>query len=304
MNFLKKYRQISKIEVDAPAPAPDRHGLAMVAIMKDEADYIAEWIEFHRLVGARAFYIYDNGSSDESAGIARHHIGADGVLMPFAGRYHDAIFKRNINPQPFAYAHAIANFGANYRWMAFIDIDEFIIPKSGDNIEQILDRELSGEVNIALPWAMFGTGGHIENPGGLTIESYTARYDETLFWPKARYPFKHILDPCEAKHVHIHLPTTKRDGDLCSNDVGARRALKSRNDEGFFSVENLQLNHYFTRSRVEFIERKAKRGVLSRDGKRYTHEWIDDTISRLESRAIEDSAAKRFAADLKKILAR
>src|SRR6185312_2800453 len=39
--------------------APD-HYLAACAIYRDEAEYLAEWLEFHRLVGFERFYLYNN----------------------------------------------------------------------------------------------------------------------------------------------------------------------------------------------------------------------------------------------------
>ena len=40
-----------------------RHEIAMVSISKNEAPYIKEWIEFHKLVGFTKFYFYDNESA-------------------------------------------------------------------------------------------------------------------------------------------------------------------------------------------------------------------------------------------------
>ena len=33
-------------------------------MLKDEADAVVEWIEYHRLLGVEHFYIYDNNSRD------------------------------------------------------------------------------------------------------------------------------------------------------------------------------------------------------------------------------------------------
>ena len=40
--------------------------LSVVAIAKNEAPYIKEWIEYHKLVGVERFYFYDNGSTDNT----------------------------------------------------------------------------------------------------------------------------------------------------------------------------------------------------------------------------------------------
>ena len=48
---------------------PNRHSspsryLAATAIFKNEAAYLAEWIEFYRLIGVEHIYLYDNCSTD------------------------------------------------------------------------------------------------------------------------------------------------------------------------------------------------------------------------------------------------
>lgn len=40
------------------------YGISIAAIVKDEVEYIEEWIQFHILMGIEHFYIYDNESSD------------------------------------------------------------------------------------------------------------------------------------------------------------------------------------------------------------------------------------------------
>lgn len=43
--------------------------LAVCVIIKNEARYLAEWIVYHQLVGVDHFYIYDNNSEDDLAGV-------------------------------------------------------------------------------------------------------------------------------------------------------------------------------------------------------------------------------------------
>src|SRR5512133_3338974 len=40
-------------------------GLAVCAIFRDEARYLAEWVSFHRVQGVEKFYLYDNRSTDD-----------------------------------------------------------------------------------------------------------------------------------------------------------------------------------------------------------------------------------------------
>ena len=38
--------------------------LAICAVYRNEAPYLREWIEFHRLVGVERFFLYNNRSTD------------------------------------------------------------------------------------------------------------------------------------------------------------------------------------------------------------------------------------------------
>ena len=40
-----------------------RYKIAVVAIMKNEGDYIKEWLDFHLKVGVEHFFIYNNDST-------------------------------------------------------------------------------------------------------------------------------------------------------------------------------------------------------------------------------------------------
>ena len=58
--------------------------LAVVSIFKDEAPYLDEWLQFHRAQGVAHFYLYNNGSTDDSRQIATDR-GARVVPVPTRG---------------------------------------------------------------------------------------------------------------------------------------------------------------------------------------------------------------------------
>src|SRR5262249_51885349 len=91
------------------------HYLSIAAIAKNEGCYLREWIEFQRLMGVEQVYLYDNGSTDDSAQIIKPYLDDKFLtLIPWA------TFDSDVNPQRQAYAHALCNFGLHFRWMAFI----------------------------------------------------------------------------------------------------------------------------------------------------------------------------------------
>lgn len=98
------------------------HDLAVVAILKNEAPYLREWLDYHLLAGVNHFYLYDNDSPDNQREVAAPYVkaglvdwfNAPGKAMQYA-----------------VYNEAVKRFKFHCRYMAFIDGDEFIFPKRG-----------------------------------------------------------------------------------------------------------------------------------------------------------------------------
>src|ERR1700690_1902919 len=62
----------SKLCGDEERP-PKKYFFSVCALIKNEAKYLKEWLEYHLLIGVDHFYLYDIGSTD-------HYMK---VLMPY-----------------------------------------------------------------------------------------------------------------------------------------------------------------------------------------------------------------------------
>lgn len=133
--FLGK---ISKIGIRPPRPEAGRAGLAITLIVRNEAVHAREWAAFHAAAGASAFFVYDNGCSDATIPILRDTLGPLLTVVPWNQVLSDARLGREIHNQVLAYAHAASNFGGAFRWMTFIDLDEFLIPKAAATLPEAL----------------------------------------------------------------------------------------------------------------------------------------------------------------------
>ena len=97
------------------------YNLAVMAMMKNEEPYLKEWLDYHLLAGVNHFYIYDNESNDTTKKVLQPYIDADIVTYtPFPGK----------DNQLLAYNDALQRFKFESRYMAFIDVDEFMFPKA------------------------------------------------------------------------------------------------------------------------------------------------------------------------------
>ena len=130
--------------------------LAICAVYRDEAPYLREWIEFHRLVGVERFYLYNNLSVD----------GHREVLAPYVEAGIVAVTDWAVRPaQIQCYDQCLKDYRDEARWIAFIDLDEFLFLPTGQPVAEIL-TEYEQWPGVGANWAVFGSSGHRTTPAG------------------------------------------------------------------------------------------------------------------------------------------
>lgn len=293
--FGKTKSGIKALSITPPQPADDRHGTAIALCVRNEAAYIEEWVRFHLAVGVRHFVVYDNGSTDATGAILRRVLAPDELtLMPWAGKVSSSKTEQLIDGQVLAFAHAILNFGGRFRRMAFIDADEFLLPKKGATIDEALTA-VGDFPNVSLPWHMFGTSGHKTKPAGPVTLNYTMRGDDPLGAQEHSVNFKCIVDPCEVVEVTIHQFKTRTFGDRTVNDAGYRTSRDGRKERAFYSNAFLQLNHYYSKSEDEMLAKMARGSNYAVSPERLI-EKMRITMGNIHRTEVEDRAMVDFIA--------
>ena len=243
-----------------------RFNVTMVAIIKDEAPYLAEWLEYHMLLGIEHVYLYDNGSSDNSPEVLANYLIQGRVTLlswpEFPG-------------QLSAYNHAMNIFGRDSAWMAIIDVDEFIYLPDGQAIGGFLSAFGDDADQILLPWYHFGSSGHDEKPSGLVIENYVHRSTD------AHPQTKSIVRPEAVTFVGVHHCETRYGR---SFDGDRQPALERWIQPTPLGGEP-RIHHYFTKSRAEFAAKIARgqsdggQGKSMADFDRYETSVFDDRLA-------------------------
>jgi glycosyl transferase family 92 len=219
--------------------------LGVCAIFKNEADYLAEWIRFHRLVGVEKFILYNNNSEDDYRS----------VLDPFI---EEGIVTLYDIPLPAAqmpaYNSCLELYRSQLRWIAFIDIDEFLYPVEDVGLAEVL-RDYEEHPALAVHWIMFATSGHVVRPQGLVIDNYARCQAEGN---------KHVKIVAQAARTAAMLgPHTVASTDgQCAVDESGRPVTGPSSLP--VCVERIRINHYWTRSVEDFVTRKLARGRASR----------------------------------------
>lgn len=236
-----------------------RHEIAMVSISKNEAPYIKEWIEFHKLVGFSKFYFYDNESEDNTVDILKPYIDSGLVeytLIKGKGRQLDA------------YNDAIAKHKNECRWMAFLDMDEYLMPtkpfeKVYNVVSELIRKAGKGAAGIGVNWCIYGSAHLEKKPKGLIMENFIYRGKSGTETHWGNYHIKTICNPRLVKnYISPHYPIYKLGG-YNINDSNGKRLW------GWFchdvKWQNLRINHYYCKSREQYIQ-KISRGLGDRVG--------------------------------------
>lgn len=230
------------------------YDVSICAIFKNEAPYLREWIEFHRIVGVDHFYLYNNNSEDDFQSVLEPYVVSGLVTLVEWPHNHK---------QMECYMDCIARFRDEAKWIGFIDIDEFVVPKSTNHIYDFLRKFERNYGSVCIYWRLFGSSGKVSrNMEKLITE------DMVVCWPKYcdlgkcfyNTAFGFRKDSAKARSLHhwfwsswrgIDIPPVNAFGELCFPGWNIARNID-------FPI---QINHYFTKSYEEYAVKKSRGDV-------------------------------------------
>ena len=260
------YRRSGYLRARWPRPFGTRPPIdvAVCAIFRDEARYLAEWVTFHRVQGVERFYLYDNRSTDDWHRELAPEIAAGIVEVrhwPF------------VPGQMPAYEDCLRNHRDDARWIAFLDVDEFLFSPTGTSLSEVL-RRFDMHPGVVVNWRMYGTNGWEQPAEGLVIENYPLRGPDDH--PGNRLA-KSIVYPRST--LDVVTPHYFRLRGTPVGEDGLPRGLAIRDA----TTELLRINHYYAKSEEEFRRKTARPdayyGTITPRGFSYPPDAVlDETI--------------------------
>lgn len=235
-NVLKlKYR----LKRDHTRP---RYYLAVCAIAKNEGPYFQEWIEWHRKMGVEKFYIYDNESAD----------GTKEVLAPYieSGVVEYTFFPGQ-KRQLAAYDDCFERHRTEARWIAVIDLDEFIVPVKDETIPAFLHR-MEAFSSVEINWLVYGSGGAKKREAGGVMERFRSH---SLPEHRLNTHVKSIVDPrrvCTMTGCHEAARLSGHSAD--SHGEVLKKGFRDRRPQ----QDVIRINHYAVKSYEEFLSKRAR----------------------------------------------
>ena len=227
--------------------------LSVVAVLKDERPNLQEWLDFHLSVGIEHFYLYDNGSSDGSTEVLYPYIESGKVTYSY---------NTMDMCQMACYYNALTAYKDQSKWMAFIDLDEFLFAPGGDLKERL--KGFEQYPGVAVNEVFFGSNGHETRPSGGVLLNYTKR---------RKTPDKHIKSIVQPAHTLCPAGNPHSFFYTGGQPVNEKKepCLSPFNEPG--SADLFRINHYWVKSKEEYKVKltRGRADVPSRDPKfRYT----------------------------------
>lgn len=145
--------------------------VAACLVIRDDHDSVIEWINHHLSLGIRPIYVYDHLSLPPLDTILKRYI-IDGRIV-----YEriDLLSQTNgLSPQLFSYNKCLTDHGGKHKWLAFLDVDEFLMFRNGQPV-QSLPAFLTAYESfsaLAVHWILFGSSEHDSKPLQSVLRSY------------------------------------------------------------------------------------------------------------------------------------
>lgn len=236
--------------------------LSLCAIFRNEAPYLKEWIEFHKLVGVQHFYLINHLSNDDYKQVLAPYIASGEVeLFECQSPLTDAYgFMRIVQPEEYTKIVRLAE--GKTKWLAIIDSDEFLFPvESFSLLDFLKDYEDYGGVYVF--WQMFGTSFVPKKPDDkLQIETFIWQSEKDYFYNKWG---KSIVRPERVKCADIHFSCYKPPyfhvfTDKTEIEDFDRFCLDPEFIPNFkVDVSKARINHYWTRDEDYAMRAKLPR---------------------------------------------
>lgn len=265
-----------------------KYNLSICAIFKNEANYLKEWIEYHRLVGVDHFYLYNNGSTDNFKNVLNPYIKKGHVTLinwPDCLTHQDEenVFIRVLGTQIPAYENA-AKFRTvkETKWLVFADINEFLVPSNTSKLTEVLER-------------------YREYPGvTLMCDYFDASKVDTL--PKRKLLIETLeLTHAPKQNLQKQVKKTIFKPDLCEGFTWPPYACIFKNHQSAVTVgkQELRINYYAYRNEGYSPFRKMK-DKLHVDNRMLTDHEMTELLECGYEIEDQDRVIYRFLPDLLK----
>lgn len=226
------------------------------AIVKNEQRFIREWAEHYLRIGFDRLYVFEDfGSETHEKEIADYIADGKVVLTNLDRSGVLPRYKKGTMVQRNLYRMFLERCKKEELadWCGFFDMDEFLMFEEGWDLER-LEEEFKDTAGLLLSWRLYGANGHLKRPEGGVVESYTKSMPDgsKLDDGSVQWNVKSLVNVhnCNSeKHIHVFSGCVKTSGGDLFDGNG-------------LCFEKAWLNHYYTKSWEDYLDRIFARGNM------------------------------------------
>lgn len=217
-------------------------------IIRDENEYLREWLDWHVGQGVEHFYIYDHGSKQPVSEYIKTLDAAlrDRITVRDFGGAHEFA-------QHDAYNDCIKRYGGESRWIGFIDADEMVRVKCGMTLPELL-RGYEDYAGLFMLWAEYDANGLVKKDDRPLRERFTritpTHLDDGIG--------KSFVQARLMQYMETHNGRTYPKFDVVDENKSAVEPEQIRKTDA--TDELVCVDHYYTKSYEEWLE-KLRRGT-------------------------------------------
>jgi len=242
-------------------PLPPRTLTAVAACLKNEGQFLLEWVAHHRGAGFDKVFLITNDCADGTDAIADR-------LMAMG----EAIHIRNPmtpgdGPQVSGMRHLLADPRlSDVAWLLHCDADEFLnVTAGGGKVQDLLYAAGQDCDAIAIQWRVFGSDGVQDYAPCLVTERYVSRsnrvtayqrWHKTLFRPE-KFGWARDHMPKDPVSKAIRLRNTAGLA-MSPHSLFKPRLSRYRDCDDAWTWDNACLHHYATRAEDVFLLKNVR----------------------------------------------
>jgi hypothetical protein len=235
-----------------------KYNLGIMAIFKNEQDYMEEWLNHHISQGFNQIYLYCNDPNIKAYTYLSKYQYSQYIKLI------DWVDKKNIGSQTIqrqAYSHCVKTYSHQCQFLLMLDLDEFVVHINphllvSDYINELKLKQNFDDIKaFKIQRYDFGSNGHITKPDGLVMKNYLL-HEKTCSSFKTLANTDYIDKSKDFFGVHDYNYQSGKNGKVFNSYFGyGETGFPNSCKQNSINEIPLVINHYYTKSYQEYLKR-------------------------------------------------
>lgn len=273
-----------------------KYYFGVAAVFKNENHILKEWIDHYLAHGAERIYLINHNSKDEYQETLEPYLNPNlnpksdinsketGKIKPKVILYHFSP-KKNFKSQKDAYRLYLQKAIHECRWLAIVDMDEFIYSPITKSIPEIL-KKYEEHPAIGVNWLCFGSNNRIKQPKSV-VRGFTKRAPAQMMEDNAH--IKSIIQTPYLRDFGIH--EHKLYNNVKAVNTNRQEIEKCFNTPVLDDV--LVCNHYIIQSWEWYQKKKMSQKHSFHFKNKYTTEYFKNhDVNEIEDKRLLEQNRK------------